>query len=203
MFDTMLRPIIDPPLNAAARMLARSGLSANAVTVVGGVAGVAAGGAIAAGRFALAVGLIALSRLADGLDGPLSRQTRSTDLGGYLDVIADYAFYTAIPMGFAFARPEWTLPAACLLAGFLMASTSFLGFATLAAKRGLQTDAQGKKSFFYLGGLAEGAETIVVLALSALVPAWFPVLAYGYATVCVLTVFGRVASAARLLGGAE
>lgn len=203
MFDTLLRPIIDPPLNAAARMVARAGLSANAVTVLGGAAGVAAGVSVAAGQFVLAVALIALSRLADGLDGPLARQTRSTDLGGYLDVIADYAFYTAIPIGFAFARPEWALPAACLLGGFLMASTSFLGFATLAAKRGLETEAQGKKSFFYLGGLAEGAETIAVLGLSALVPAWFPVLAYGYAVVCVLTVAGRVAAAMQLLGEAR
>lgn len=202
MFDTLLRPIIDPPLNAAARALARAGLGANAVTVFGGAAGVAAGVAIAAGQFSAAVALIALSRLADGLDGPLARQTRSTDLGGYLDVIADYAFYAAVPLGFAVARPEWALPAACLLAGFLLASTSFLGFAALAAKRGLETEAQGKKSFFYLGGLAEGAETIAVLALSALQPAWFPALAYGYAGVCVLTVFGRLAAAMRLLGPA-
>ncbi len=200
MFDTLLRPVIDPPLNAVARALARTGVSANAVTVFGGAAGLAAGAAVAAGQFAVAVALIALSRLADGLDGPLARQTGSTDFGGYLDVIADYVFYAAVPLGFAVARPEWALPAACLLGGFLMASTSFLGFATLAAKRGLQTEAQGKKSFFYLGGLAEGAETIAVLALAALVPAWFPALAYGYAGVCALTVVGRVAAAKRLLG---
>lgn len=200
MFDARLRPLIDPPLDRVAVLLSRAGVSANTLSILGGAAGVAAGVAIAFQSFALAVALIVISRLCDGLDGPVARQTRSTDLGGYLDVICDYAFYTAVPVGFALARAEWALPAACLLGGFLMASTSFLGFATLAAKRGLETSAQGTKSFFYLGGLAEGAETIAVLTLSALVPAWFPVLAYGYAVMCVATVVGRVISAVRLLG---
>jgi len=199
MFDARLRPLIDPPLNRIAARLAKMGVSPNALSIAGALAGIAAGVAIAFAQFGLGFAFILLSRLSDGLDGPVARQTRSTDLGGYLDVICDYAFYTAVPIGFAFARPEWALPAACLLGGFLLASTSFLGFATLAAKRGLETSAQGKKSFFYLGGLAEGAETILVLALSALVPGWFPLLAYGYAVICALTVIGRVAAAVTLL----
>lgn len=199
MFDARLRPLIDPPLNRVAARLARLGVTPNALSITGAIAGIAAGVAIGLSLFGWGVALIVVSRISDGLDGPVARQTRSTDLGGYLDVVCDYAFYTAIPLGFSFARAEWALPAACLLGGFLMASTSFLGFATLAAKRGLETSVQGKKSFFYLGGLAEGAETILVLALSALVPAWFPFLAYGYAAICAATVVGRVMAAVQLL----
>lgn len=199
MFDARIRPLIDPLLNRIAAQLAKMGITPNALSITGAIAGIFAGVAIAFNQFGLGVALIAVSRISDGLDGPVARQTRSTDLGGYLDVVCDYAFYTAVPLGFAFARPEWALPAACLLGGFLLAATSFLGFAILAAQRGLQTSAQGKKSFFYLGGLAEGTETIAVLALAALLPAWFPVLAYGYAAVCALTVFGRIAAAVTLL----
>lgn len=199
MFDARLRPLIDPPLNRVAARIVRWGVTANGLSIAGALAGIGAAVAIGFGHFLAGFVLIVISRLSDGLDGPVARQSRSTDLGGYLDVICDYAFYASVPLGFAFAQPEWALPAACLLGGFLMASTSFLGFATLAAKRGLETRAQGAKSFFYLGGLAEGAETIAVLALSALMPAWFPLLAYGYAVVCALTVFGRVAAAVRLL----
>lgn len=199
MFDARIRPLIDPLLNRIAAQLAKMGITPNALSITGAIAGIFAGVAIAFNQFGLGVALIAVSRISDGLDGPVARQTHSTDLGGYLDVVCDYAFYTAVPLGFAFARPEWALPAACLLGGFLLAATSFLGFAILAAQRGLQTSAQGKKSFFYLGGLAEGTETIAVLALAALLPAWFPVLAYGYAAVCALTVFGRIAAAVTLL----
>lgn len=199
MFDARLRPLIDPPLNRVAARLAKMGVTANGLSITGALAGIAAGCAIAFGHFMLGFALIVASRVSDGLDGPVARQTRSTPLGGYLDVICDYAFYTAVPLGFAFARAEWALPAACLLGGFLLAATSFLGFAALAAERGLRTTAQGKKSIFYLGGLAEGAETIAVLTLAALVPAWFPPLAYGYAAICALTVFGRIAAATTLL----
>ncbi len=199
MFDARIRPLIDPPLNRIAARLATWGVTPNALSITGAIAGIGAGIAIAFSQFGFAVALIVLSRISDGLDGPVARQTRSTDLGGYLDVICDYAFYTAVPLGFAFARPEWALPAACLLGGFLLAATSFLGFAALAAERGLKTSAQGKKSFFYLGGLAEGTETIAILLLAALLPGWFPVLAYGYAAMCALTVFGRIAAAVTLL----
>ena len=35
MFDARLRPLIDPPLNAAGRWIAGRGISANAVTLIG------------------------------------------------------------------------------------------------------------------------------------------------------------------------
>lgn len=199
MFDARIRPLIDPPLNAAGRVLARAGISANAVSVAGGACGAAAGVAVAHGAFTAALALIVASRLCDGLDGGIARATQKTDFGAYLDVVADYVFYAAVPLGFAVHDPRLALPAAMLLGGFLLASASFLGFAILAEKRGLATTAQGQKGFFYLAGLAEGTETIAVLVLAVLQPAWFPWLAWGYAAICVLTAGGRLASASRLL----
>jgi len=73
---------------------------------------------------------------------------------------------------------------------------SFLAFAVIAAERGAQTEAHGKKSFFYSTGLAEGTETIAVFIAMCLLPAYFPYIAYGYAALCVLTVFQRSALAA-------
>ena len=55
--------------------------------------------------------------------------------------------------------------------------SSFLAFAIMAAKRGLSTDLRGRKSLYYLGGLTEGTETILFLALACLLPAWFALLA--------------------------
>jgi hypothetical protein len=72
---------------------------------------------------------------------------------------------------------------------------SFLGFAVIAAKRGDESTAHGRKSFFYSTGLAEGTETIAVFIAMCLFPAWFAGLAYGYAALCVLTVFQRSAMA--------
>ncbi|MBX9729043.1 MAG: CDP-alcohol phosphatidyltransferase family protein [Sphingopyxis sp.] len=191
MFDAKLRPLIDPPLNAAGRRMAAWGISADAVTLTGMMLGLAAGAALAYGQFALALALIIANRLLDGLDGAVARANGLTDFGGYLDIVADFIFYVSVPLGFALADPANALPAAVLLASFTLTGISFLAFATLAAKRGIETAAHGRKSFFYNTGLAEGAETIAVFIAMCLWPGWFAAIAYGYAALCLLTVVQR------------
>jgi len=193
MFDARLRPLIDPPLNSMGRLLAETGVGANAVTLTGFVLGMAAAAAIASGHFLAGFLLIALNRLADGLDGAVARATRKTDLGGYLDITLDFFFYGAIPLAFAIENPEANaLAAAALLASFYANGSAFLAFAIMAEKNRLSTTAQGSKSLYYLGGLAEGTETIALFLLMALVPAWFPVLAWLFAAVCFVSAAARV-----------
>ena len=191
MFDARIRPFIDPALNRLGRMLASLGVGANAVTLVGMGLGLAAGIAIAQGQFLAGLGLILANRLLDGLDGAVARATRLTDFGGYLDIVADFVFYVSVPVGFAFADTRNDLSAVLLLASFALTGTSFLAFATMAAKRGLETSAHGQKSFFYNTGLAEGAETIVIFLTFCLFPDQFPVIAMIYTSICFLTVVQR------------
>lgn len=195
MFDAKLRPLIDQPLARLAIPLVRLGFSANQITIAGLAAGLAAAGAIALGHTIWGLALIALSRLADGLDGAVARQTRQTDFGGYLDITLDFVFYAAIPVGFGLLHPDNAVPALVLLAGFVLSGTSFLAFAVLAAKRGISTDSRGKKSFYFVGGLTEGAETIAFFVLACLKPGWFWWMAYIFAGLCVLTAVTRTLEA--------
>jgi CDP-alcohol phosphatidyltransferase len=105
MFDARFRPLIDPPLNAAGRWLAARGLSANALTIMGLIVGLAAAVAISRRAYALAVALIIVNRILDGLDGAVARVRGPSDFGGYLDSLCDFAFYVAVPLGFALATP--------------------------------------------------------------------------------------------------
>jgi phosphatidylglycerophosphate synthase len=201
MLDSVMRPLIDPPLNAAARLVARTGIAPNVLTLAGVPVAIGAAAAVAAQRYGLALALIAANRLLDGLDGPLARlRGRTSDLGGYLDIVCDFVFYAAIPVGFGLAAQRNLLPAMLLLASFIAAGTSFLAFAVIAAKRGLTTAAQGTKSFYFSAGLAEGTETIAVFALACLWPAAFPQIAYVYAAACVVTLAGRIILAWRTFG---
>lgn len=195
MLDARLRPLLDPPLNAVGRALARIGIGANAITLLGGLAGIAAGAAIAGQSFWVGLALVLTSRLLDGLDGAVARATRLTDFGGFLDIVADFVFYTAVPVGFAVADPVNALPAVLLLASFSLTGVSFLAFATLATKRGLETTVHGRKSFFYNTGLAEGTETIVCFVFMCFWPGKFPTLAVVFAGLCVLTVIQRTLAA--------
>lgn len=199
MLDARLRPLIDPPLNALATRLAHHGVTADALTLAGLAAALAASGAVAAGWFGLALVALALSRLLDGLDGPVARQTAPTDRGGFLDSVCDYVFYAGVPLGFALANPPANaLPAAALLASFLLTAVTFLAYAALAAQRGLATSARGRKSFFYAGGLVEGTETIAVFVAMLLWPAQFPLLAWGCAAACAVTAVLRTREALRV-----
>lgn len=196
MLDARLRPFIDPPLNRAGRVLARAGISANMLTFAGLAIGLGGAVAIGFGEVWLGLALIIANRVLDGLDGAVARATAPTPLGGYFDIVADFAFYVAVPVGFGVMAAENTLPALVLVASFVLTGVSFLAFAVIAAERRVETETHGKKSFFYSTGLAEGAETIAVFIAMCVFPAWFGVIAYAYAGLCVLTVFQRSALAA-------
>jgi hypothetical protein len=105
MLDTRMRPLIDRPLNAAGRALARRGASANGVTMAGLGVGLLAAVAIAMSQFTFGFALIVVNRILDGLDGAVARATTTTDSGGYLDIVADYVFYGSVPLAFAIADP--------------------------------------------------------------------------------------------------
>ena len=195
MFDAKLRPLIDPPLNRLGSALARRGVTANAITFLGLALGLAGAAAISGGYFSAGLGLILANRLLDGLDGAVARANGPTVLGGYFDIVADFAFYVSVPLGFGLVDSANTQAALVLVASFVLTGVSFLAYAVIAAERGARTDAHGRKSFFYSTGLAEGGETIAVFIAFALFPAWFVPLAYAYAALCVLTVFQRSALA--------
>ena len=198
MLDAKLRPLIDPPLNRAGKVLAGLGFSANGLTLAGLALGLGGAGAIGLGQIWLGLVLIVANRLLDGLDGAVARVRGPTALGGYFDIVADFAFYVSIPLGFGVLAAENTLPALVLVASFVLTGVSFLAFAVIAAERGAETEAHGKKSFFYSTGVAEGTETIAVFIAMCLFPAWFGMIAYAYAALCVLTVFQRSAMAIAL-----
>lgn len=201
MLDATARKWIDAPLNSVGRTIARQGIRANWVTLFGLALGLLAALAISFGQFSVALALIVLNRITDGLDGAVARASHGTDLGGFLDIVADFIFYGAVPLAFAIYAPQQNaLPATALLFSFYLTGASFLAFAILAAKRGLTTEHQGKKAFYYLGGLAEGTETIAVFLLFCLLPSWFPIIAFSFAGVCLLSAIIRIAETTRVAG---
>ncbi|PWJ20897.1 CDP-alcohol phosphatidyltransferase family protein [Jannaschia seohaensis] len=195
MLDATARRLIDPPLNRLGRALAARGATADAVTLTGLALGLVAAATVALGAPGWALIPLLASRLADGLDGAIARATRKTDFGGYLDIWSDFLFYGAIPFAFAVLDSANALPAAFLLLSFYVNGTSFLGYATMAEKRGLETSAQGSKSLYYSNGLLEGTETILFFVLLCLLPTWFAPLAWTFGTLCFFTATARVLAA--------
>ncbi len=196
MLDGVARKAIDPFLDSLGKALAARGATANGVTIAGFAIGVFAAGAISMNYYWIGAVLILVSRLCDGLDGVVARQTNASDFGGYLDIVLDFAFYGIIPLGFAFAALESNgLAAATLIFSFYVNGASFLAYAILAQKHKVVSEARGKKSIFFTTGLAEATETLAVFIVACVWPQWFPVLAYGFAAVCVYTAAVRILEA--------
>ena len=204
MFDAVIRPHIDKPLARVATHLVRWQISANSVTAMGFLLGMGAAGLIASGQFVPGLVLFLVSRVLDGLDGAVARQTRLTDLGGYLDITLDFIVYASMVMAFALADPARNaLAAAFLTTSFMAPAATFLAYAIFAAKRGITTEIRGRKSMYYLGGLTEGFETILTLSLMCLQPYWFPVIAIVYALMCWITGGTRIAAAVQAFSSDE
>jgi phosphatidylglycerophosphate synthase len=201
MLDGWARTRIDPLLDRLGSRLAAAGVSANTVTFAACGLGLAAAAAIAGGYFWLGLVLILVSRLGDGLDGAVAKINGRTDLGGYLDIVLDFVFYGAIPLGFVLADPVANaVPGAVLIASFYVNGSSFLAYAIMAEKRRMETSARGSKSLFFTTGLAEASETIAVFAISCLFPAYFPEIAYIFGAICFYTALSRIVLAARTFG---
>jgi len=193
MLDAYVRPLIDPPLNTLGRSLATRGITANGVTLAGLALGLGAAAAIACGQLLLGLGLLLLSRLADGLDGAVARASRKTDFGGYLDITSDFLFYGAIPAAFVWADPAGNGAAgAFLITSFYFNGATFLGFAIMAEKHGLESTKRGSKSLYFTGGLLEGTETIGFFVLLCLLPAFFSPLAWSFGALCFVTAGSRI-----------
>lgn len=199
MLDGLMRGVIDAPLNRGGRWLARRGATANAVTLCGLALGLAAAVLLALGwsGFVVAV-LILVSRLADGLDGAVARVRGKSDFGGYLDIAADFAFYGAIPLAFVLRDPAVNgVAGAFLLFSFYVNGATFLGYAVLAAKRGMETTSRGEKSLYFTAGLLEGTETILFLLVIAVWPGLFIAGAWIFGVLCLMTAVARVILASR------
>ncbi len=194
MLDRPAVALLRPLVNALARVLARTGMGANRITLLGFAIGLGAALAIALGAFVSGAALILLSRLCDALDGAVARLGQPTDAGGFLDLTLDFLFYASIPLAFALAQPgDNALAAAVLLTAFMGTCSSFLAFAAFAAKRGLASLDWPDKSLYFLGGLTEATETLALFMAMCLWPQHFASLAYGFALLCAITTASRIA----------
>jgi len=202
MMDRAAQEALKPLLAQLAAWLLKRGCSADGLTWLGFGLGLCAAALIAVHQPLLALPVMLLSRLCDGLDGALARLTQPTDRGAFLDITLDFLFYASIPLGFAVADPAANaLPAAVLLAAVIGTGSSVLACAVLAATRGIPSAARPAKGFFYLGGLTEAGETLLVFSAMCLWPAGFAPLAWAFAALCSVTLVGRLRAGWRELGG--
>ncbi len=194
MFDKTLLKLSKPAVGRMAEYAIGYRVSADRMTLVALGLGTFGSLLIAMGFTYLALVPLLLGRVADGVDGAIARASgHQSDRGAFIDIALDFVFYASVPLGFAiYDSVNFALPAAVLLACFVTTGTSFLAYASVAAKRGETSADYPSKGIYYLGGITEGGETILFFVLCCLWPDWFATLAYIYAVLCAITTFTRI-----------
>ena len=202
MMDSRLRPVKDRLLGP----VARSPIGRVDPMVVSGLAlalGLASAVSAADGLAVVSVALWLASRLADGIDGTVARETgRASDFGGLVDVVFDTISYAAVPIGLGFAvddRVGW-IAVAVALATFYVNSLSWAYLSALLEKRGAvhrhasppTTGARTATSTVMPRGLIEGTETIVLFTVALAVPAWSTTVWWTMAVLVAVTTIERL-----------
>ena len=207
MLDAVTRRVLDAPLSRAAALLDRPWISPDRLTAAGLLLGLGSAGAAAAQLWLLALALWLVSRLADGVDGPLARRRRARGVpgdagaGGYFDITADFLVYGATVVGVAVGAvggyaASWA-PFAAVLLAYYVNGTAFLAFSSIAERAGRRLD--DGRALSFLGGLAEGTETIAVHALWLLLPFAAEPIAWVWAAVVGVGALHRMWAGYRLL----
>lgn len=206
MLDAPLRAAIGPTVERAARRLHRVGVPPLALTLTGFGCGAAACVAVGFRAWGLGLVLWLLNRALDGLDGAVARVSgRTSALGGFLDLVADFTVYGGFVIAIAIAVPDARIACLVLLGAYYVSGTAFLTLSSLIERH--STDRGGaladERSLRFVGGLAEGTETIGVYVLFCLFPAAATVIAWVFAAAVLITAGQRIAAGIRILGSLD
>ncbi len=203
MFDRAARRLLSPTLDAIGGRLADAGMRPLTLTGAGWVAGVGACVAAGFGHWMPALVLWLVNRLLDGLDGPVARRRGPTELGGFLDIVADFSIYAGFVLAVGIAVPDARVAALALLTAYYLSGTAFLALSSLMERRNSSGADAGEpgdeRSLRFVGGLAEGAETIVVYVLFCLFPSQAALIAWVFTAAVSITAAQRIAYGVRIL----
>ncbi len=200
MLDRWLRAWKDRLLAPVARQVGRHA-SPGMVTLAALLAGLGAAFALWRGSSGLALALWIVNRTLDGLDGSVARETgRSSDLGGYADIVCDFIVYAAIPLAVAMARPGLTPGVAVLLGTFYVNAASWMYLAAILERRGQGAASRGEVTQVTMpAGLVGGSETVLLYALLIGVPPATAATIWAMAVLVGFTTVQRLLWAARTL----
>lgn len=137
-----------------------------------------------------------LNRLADGLDGSLARRVGTTELGGFFDIMADFAIYGGIVVAMGWHVPDARLAALVVFLVYYLNGAGFLAWSSIAER--LQHEA-GERTFHFPTSLTEGSETIIAMSVVLLVGSYTRELLWVWAGLVAISVVQRVLYVRRAL----
>jgi phosphatidylglycerophosphate synthase len=206
MLDIRLRPLKDRLFDSITPQIPQS-ITPLQITLVGFIWGLLACIFTVLGSPTVSVGFWILNRAFDCLDGSLARHRRqASDLGGFLDLLADFVIYSAIPIACVLApgrssTSRW-FGVAVLEASFHV--NNFVLFYAAAVVEKRKAHGGGKEvneltSLAMRPALIEGTESAIFFTLMLMVPALIAGLSWSMAILVCVGVVQRSRWLARAL----
>ena len=176
--------------------LAKNGVSANMISIFGFVVGMMAINFLAMNMYFEALVCIIVNRCCDIMDGAVARNEGVSKFGTFLDTCLDFVFYGGVIFGFALADPyENAVAASFWLFGFAASVIALLAYGVVSNMTNLKKDIALDGVPFYLGGVAQGVETLVAIVLLCLMPFAFLPVALALGCWCLMKTLIVVSSA--------
>lgn len=161
MLDVRFREGIEKVVRPVGRLLARLGLTANRLTVLGLVLNILAAAILVTGRFVVAAVTGGVGSIIDMLDGATAKAGKATSRrGAFLDSVADRISETAI-----FAAMTWYFSSRSTRLAVL--SVLALGFSLVISYERARAESLGLDG---KSGLFERGERLIVIGLGLLIP---------------------------------
>jgi phosphatidylglycerophosphate synthase len=198
-FDERVRAILPRAVKPVTRLLVRAGVTPNLMSALAFALAIAAVVLVATGLSWPGICVWLVSRVGDGLDGILARETgRATAFGGYLDITLDMMAYSLMVIGFAVARPDLGMVWSVILLGYALVITTTLALSNAAAEAGRRVS-DTNRTFQFTTGMAEAGETTVMYVLWVVLPGWLGGLTWLWVAMICVTVVQRTWLAYRVL----
>ena len=184
-------------VNAWGKDLSKNGINANMVSIFGFVIGMMAINFLAMNMYFEALMCILINRFCDVLDGAVAKCEKPSKFGIFLDACLDFIFYAGVIFGFALADPEENAVAACfLLFGFSASASAMLAYGVVSYNETAKKEQQTLlESPFYLGGIAQGFETLAAFVLLCIMPFAFLPIAIALGCWCLVKALIIISSA--------
>ena len=199
MIDAKLNNLLRPYLSFLAKIIIKLNISANIITFSGFFFGLCCFYSIINFYYMGAFLFLVLNRICDGLDGAVARLLGPTDIGAFYDITLDFIFYSLFPIAFIFVDIKNAYAICFLLLSFVSTQTTFLASAWFIEKNKILVSTKQKKSFFYIGGITEGFETIICFILMLFFYESVELIAYIFGILCWTTSISRVIFIKKLL----
>ncbi len=197
MFDRQIQYFLQRPLSFFGNYILKY-FTPNQVTIISFLFGIMMCISIFFKFYYIALLFLLINRVGDGLDGAMARLTKTTPLGGYLDIVFDFIIYSGFLLAFGLNNENHLQIALILMFCYIGTGTTYLANSALINVSPSPNEKEDlnkeniNKNIKYAYGLVEGLETTIFMIICLLAPDLFNFLSVIFIFLCLCTFISRI-----------